>query len=62
MYPTRKDRQDELGLELRSRMSALLEKLQRAYPDTPAGPGDAWWQPAYLGGAAPEPDPELVEE
>jgi 1-acyl-sn-glycerol-3-phosphate acyltransferase len=62
MYPTRKDRQDDVGLELRSRMTALLEKLQRAYPDTPAGPSDAWWQPAYLGGGAPEPDPELVEE
>jgi 1-acyl-sn-glycerol-3-phosphate acyltransferase len=62
MYPTRKDRQDDLGLELRSRMTALLEKLQRAYPDTPTGPHDMWWQPAYLGGGAPEPDSELVEE
>ena len=62
MYPTRKDRQDDIGLVLRSRMTALLEKLQRGYPDTPAGPDDSWWQPAYLGGGAPHPDIEMAEE
>lgn len=37
---------------LRSRMAALLDTLQRSYPDHPA-PGDQWWQPARLGGSAP---------
>ncbi len=41
--------------QLRERMSALVERVQRAYPDKPAGPDDAWWQPAYLGGTAPSP-------
>jgi 1-acyl-sn-glycerol-3-phosphate acyltransferase len=29
---------------------------QRDYPDQPAGPDDAWWQPAHLGGTAPTPE------
>jgi 1-acyl-sn-glycerol-3-phosphate acyltransferase len=31
----------------------LVDDAQRAYPQRPAGPEDAWWQPAHLGGAAP---------
>ena len=42
--------------ELRARMAALLDRAQRDYPDTPAGPEDTWWQPAHLGGSAPAPD------
>lgn len=37
-------------------MSAIAEQVQRAaatYPDAPAGPEDAWWLPAHLGGTAP---------
>ena len=32
------------------RMSALLDRAQREYPDKPAGPDDRWWLPAHLGG------------
>jgi 1-acyl-sn-glycerol-3-phosphate acyltransferase len=56
MYPGRRDGQQDVGAELRTRLSALVERAQRGYPDTPAGPDDAWWQPAYLGGSAPVPE------
>ncbi|MFI2714101.1 lysophospholipid acyltransferase family protein [Micromonospora sp. NPDC018662] len=42
--------------DLRTRLSALVDRAQRDYPDQPAGPDDAWWQPAHLGGAAPTPE------
>ncbi|WP_089158324.1 lysophospholipid acyltransferase family protein [Micromonospora sp. NBS 11-29] len=42
--------------ELRTRLSALVERAQREYPEQPAGPDDAWWQPAHLGGGAPTPE------
>ncbi|WP_446211083.1 lysophospholipid acyltransferase family protein [Micromonospora sp. IBSANI012] len=42
-----------MTVELKSRLSALVERAQREYPDKPAGPEDAWWQPAHLGGTAP---------
>ncbi|MEV0723962.1 lysophospholipid acyltransferase family protein [Micromonospora purpureochromogenes] len=42
-----------MTVELKSRLSALVEQAQREYPDKPAGPEDAWWQPAHLGGTAP---------
>jgi 1-acyl-sn-glycerol-3-phosphate acyltransferase len=42
--------------ELRRRMSELLDGVQRAYPDQPAGPQDRWWLPAHLGGTAPTPE------
>jgi 1-acyl-sn-glycerol-3-phosphate acyltransferase len=57
--PLRPDRRDKSTLvadELRARMSALLDRAQREYPDTPAGPDDTWWQPAHLGGTAPLPE------
>jgi 1-acyl-sn-glycerol-3-phosphate acyltransferase len=45
---------DGVLAELRQRMQALLDEVQRDYPDgTPAG---AWWVPARLGGGAPELD------
>jgi 1-acyl-sn-glycerol-3-phosphate acyltransferase len=37
----------------------LVDRLQREYPDTPAGPEDTWWQPAHLGGSAPTPEEAL---
>jgi 1-acyl-sn-glycerol-3-phosphate acyltransferase len=55
MRPARRDDHQAVGAELRERISALLERAQREYPDAPAGPDDTWWQPAYLGGSAPEP-------
>ncbi|MEU3456406.1 lysophospholipid acyltransferase family protein [Micromonospora sp. NPDC006766] len=45
-----------LTVELRSRLAALVDRAQREYPEQPAGPEDAWWQPAHLGGAAPTPE------
>lgn len=33
-----------------------VDLLQRIYPQRPAGPDDAWWQPAHLGGSAPTPE------
>ncbi|TDC59785.1 1-acyl-sn-glycerol-3-phosphate acyltransferase [Micromonospora sp. KC207] len=44
-----------LSAELRTRLTALVDRAQRAYPDTPAG-DDTWWQPAHLGGTAPTPE------
>jgi 1-acyl-sn-glycerol-3-phosphate acyltransferase len=55
MHPTRKDDQAEVLAELRARISALVDKAQREYPDKPSGPDDRWWLPAHLGGTAPEP-------
>ncbi|QLQ37457.1 lysophospholipid acyltransferase family protein [Micromonospora robiginosa] len=45
-----------LTAELRTRLSALVDRAQRDYPEQPAGPDDAWWQPAHLGGGAPTPE------
>ncbi|MEU4369745.1 lysophospholipid acyltransferase family protein [Micromonospora chersina] len=45
-----------LTAELRTRLTALVDKAQREYPDQPAGADDSWWQPAHLGGSAPTPE------
>ena len=55
LHPTPADRAEDVMTELRVRMTALLDRAQRDYPDTPAGPDDAWWLPAHLGGTAPTP-------
>ena len=39
--------------ELKIRLTALVDRAQQEYPDKPAGPDDTWWQPAHLGGTAP---------
>jgi 1-acyl-sn-glycerol-3-phosphate acyltransferase len=44
-----------LMAELRRQLSTLVDRAQREYPEQPAGPEDAWWQPAHLGGSAPTP-------
>jgi 1-acyl-sn-glycerol-3-phosphate acyltransferase len=59
MHPTRRDAQQTVSTQLHERMSALLERAQREYPDAPTGPDDSWWQPAYLGGSAPAPAANL---
>jgi 1-acyl-sn-glycerol-3-phosphate acyltransferase len=61
MHPARRDPHEAVSAELRERMSALLERAQREYPDAPTGPDDNWWQPAYLGGGAPAPAPAPAE-
>jgi 1-acyl-sn-glycerol-3-phosphate acyltransferase len=53
MYPTKKDKSDAVSAELHERMSSLLDRVQRSYPDRPAGPDDRWWLPHHLGGTAP---------
>ena len=55
MHPKRGDDFEALAKELRDRMTELLEKAQREYPDVPEGE-ETWWQPAYLGGSAPTPE------
>lgn len=41
--------------DLAERLSALVDRNQREYPERPAGPDDTWWLPAHLGGSAPTP-------
>lgn len=55
MHPKRGDDYDQVTRDLRARMSELLEKAQREYPDVPRS-DETWWQPAYLGGTAPTPE------
>lgn len=40
---------------LMAAIGELVGRLQEEYPQTPASPDDAWWQPAHLGGSAPTP-------
>ncbi|WP_432824277.1 lysophospholipid acyltransferase family protein [Dactylosporangium sp. CA-092794] len=61
MRPQRRDGQDAVNAELRGRMTSLLDRAQREYPQAPAGPDDAWWLPAHLGGTAPEPAVPVTE-
>ncbi|MDQ3403554.1 MAG: 1-acyl-sn-glycerol-3-phosphate acyltransferase [Actinomycetota bacterium] len=42
--------------DLRSRMTMLLDQVQKDYPETPSSAAESWWQPAHLGGTAPTPD------
>ncbi|GGM76580.1 lysophospholipid acyltransferase family protein [Dactylosporangium sucinum] len=56
LRPARRDNGEAVTAELRTRMSALLDRAQREYPQRPKGPGESWWLPAHLGGTAPAPD------
>jgi len=49
-----------LAAELTARLSALVDRAQREYPDAPAGPDDTWWLPAHLGGSAPTPEEAMA--
>ncbi|MFF5218305.1 lysophospholipid acyltransferase family protein [Micromonospora sp. NPDC000442] len=46
--------------DLRTRLSALVDRAQREYPDQPATPTDRWWLPTHLGGSAPTPQEAAV--
>lgn len=46
----------EVSDRLMDTIGEMVDKAQRSYPDEPAGPDDAWWLPAHLGGTAPTPD------
>jgi 1-acyl-sn-glycerol-3-phosphate acyltransferase len=56
MTPGPRDDGNAVMAELKSRISALLDRAQREYPDRPETPEDRWWQPAHLGGTAPTPE------
>jgi hypothetical protein len=62
LRPHRRDNPAEVTAELRNRISALLNRAQREYPDTPTGADDAWWQPAHLGGRAPTPEQVAAQD
>ncbi|MGQ0839652.1 lysophospholipid acyltransferase family protein [Actinokineospora sp.] len=47
---------DEVTRDLRTRMIALVDRVQKDYPDAPAGADDSWWMPTHLGGTAPTPE------
>ncbi|MGI5241439.1 lysophospholipid acyltransferase family protein [Dactylosporangium sp. CA-139066] len=55
LHPERRDSQDAVTAELRARMTTMLDRAQRDYPQQPKGTDDAWWLPAHLGGSAPSP-------
>jgi 1-acyl-sn-glycerol-3-phosphate acyltransferase len=56
LYPTRQDKTETISVELRYRIQALLDRAQQNYPAPSGGPDDCWWQPAHLGGTAPQPE------
>jgi 1-acyl-sn-glycerol-3-phosphate acyltransferase len=60
LRPGPRDDSDEVMAELRSRMSALLDRAQREYPEKPEAPEEGWWQPVHLGGTAPTPEEAAV--
>lgn len=45
----------EVTGRLMESIGAMTARAQREYPQQPE-PGQDWWQPAHLGGAAPTPD------
>ncbi|GAA0924409.1 lysophospholipid acyltransferase family protein [Nonomuraea longicatena] len=53
MYPKRGENVDEHTATLHTRLSELVDRAQRTYPERPQG---VWWQPAHLGGTAPTPE------
>ncbi|MGW4500059.1 lysophospholipid acyltransferase family protein [Micromonospora sp. NPDC004336] len=56
MDPTAYPDANAMTADLKTRLSALVDRAQREYPDQPAGPDDTWWLPAHLGGTAPTPE------
>jgi 1-acyl-sn-glycerol-3-phosphate acyltransferase len=62
MTPGKRDDPDAVAAEYRKRMEALLDHVQRSYPDSPSGPEDRWWLPAALGGTAPTPEEAAAME
>ncbi|GLY36638.1 1-acyl-sn-glycerol-3-phosphate acyltransferase [Amycolatopsis sp. NBRC 101858] len=56
LRPAKGDDWDVVTKELRTRMSALVDRAQAEYPDQPASDEERWWLPAHLGGTAPTPE------
>ncbi|TDC00943.1 1-acyl-sn-glycerol-3-phosphate acyltransferase [Nonomuraea longispora] len=53
MHPKRGENVNDHVIDLHTRLSELVDRAQRTYPDVPQG---VWWQPAHLGGTAPTPE------
>lgn len=53
MHPKRGEDVDKHTADLHERLSTLVDRAQRGYPEIPPG---VWWQPAHLGGTAPTPE------
>ncbi|MFG1695569.1 lysophospholipid acyltransferase family protein [Nonomuraea sp. NPDC049309] len=53
MYPKRGENVTDHVADLRGRLTELVDRAQRTYPEIPPG---VWWQPAHLGGTAPTPE------
>ncbi|MGK5742395.1 lysophospholipid acyltransferase family protein [Micromonospora sp. URMC 103] len=51
-----------MTVALKERLSALVDRAQREYPEPPTGPEDRWWLPAHLGGTAPTPEEAAAAE
>lgn len=56
LRPAPGDDADRVTGVLRDRLSALVDRAQREYPEGPGSTEDAWWLPAHLGGTAPTPE------
>ena len=59
--PRPDDTAASLHARLMVRIRELVDTAQRRYPQRPAGPHEAWWQPAHLGGCAPSPEAAEAE-
>ncbi|QYC40849.1 1-acyl-sn-glycerol-3-phosphate acyltransferase [Nonomuraea coxensis DSM 45129] len=53
MHPKRGEDVGKHTTDLHERISALVDRAQRTYPEITPG---VWWQPAHLGGTAPTPE------
>ncbi|MFD2353288.1 lysophospholipid acyltransferase family protein [Nonomuraea ferruginea] len=53
IHPKRGEDVAEHTTALHARLSELVDRAQRTYPEIPQG---VWWQPAHLGGTAPTPE------
>ncbi|GAA1952964.1 lysophospholipid acyltransferase family protein [Amycolatopsis minnesotensis] len=55
LHPSADDDCEAATAELRTRMGALLDRIQADYPEKPSSDEERWWLPAHLGGTAPTP-------
>ena len=53
IHPKRGEDVNQHAADLHARMSELVDRAQRTYPEIPPG---VWWQPRHLGGTAPTPE------
>jgi 1-acyl-sn-glycerol-3-phosphate acyltransferase len=56
LRPTGADAHHDVMAELKTRLTALLDRAQHDYPERPECAEESWWQPAHLGGTAPSPE------